>query len=58
MDHEKVNWYIDLAILEAFDRIEDSRDVPPSEVANYLEKDWGLGDMWEEWWIASGEEYY
>lgn len=58
MDHEKINRYIDRAILEAFDRIEDSRDVSPSEVANHLEKDWGLGDMWEEWWIASGEEYY
>lgn len=58
MNREKVNVYINRAVLEAFDRIEDNRDVPPSEVEKYLEKDWGLGEMWQDWWIESGEEYY
>lgn len=54
----KVDLYLNRVIPEAFDRIEDSRDVPPSEIEKYLDRAWGLGEMWRDWWMESGEEYY
>lgn len=54
-----VDRYIDRFILEAFERIDEDRGLStPKEVEEYIEKAWGFGEAWKEWWMESGEEYY
>lgn len=44
------------ALEDAFDKIELNRDGAPSEIMRILERDWGLGDRWAEWWQAFDSE--
>lgn len=54
----KVDRFMEDAIDRGFERIEEARgDVKPSEVATYVERYWGLGDQWIEWWSTGDEEY-
>lgn len=54
-----VDRYVDRYVLDAFEKIDNNREESkPSEVEEYLEAAWGLGEMWREWWEESGEEYF
>lgn len=54
----EVGRLIDLHLYKAFEHIDDTRELSlPSEVEEYLERAYGLGEMWRDWWQESGEEY-
>lgn len=54
-----VDYWVDRSIQESFEAVDERLGkYVPSEVEAYLERAWGLGEMWRDWWVASGDEYF
>ena len=59
MDENKIDSIMEKHIHRAFEQIqgevETRMGVKPSEVANYLDKYWDLGDYYRDWWQTDDE---